>query len=157
MTADTKTVSLGQAQADFALNPDTGAIASVDADAGTATLFRKAFFGGNTKAVVGPVRVGSTPCSIICKRFGKKVFFAVVCTQISYMYVLDGESFDLVKKIMLSSAGVSSLTCSTNPEDPIPGPLFRRGSRVDVRCGRCATHDGPRIDLRQFNGLRHLG
>lgn len=138
--AETKTVNLPQAQADFALDPDTGAIAAVDAEASTATLFRKAYFTGDAKALAGPVRVGATPCSIAWKRFGKKTYFAVVCTQDSHMYVLDAETFELVKKVVLASAGVSSVTCSTNPEDPFLYYCF--GSGHESMCGA--------VDVRQM-------
>lgn len=118
VTAAPNRVELPQAFADFAFNPESGDLAAVDAEAGTATLFRSAYFSGDKTALVGPVRVGATPCSIVLKRYRDKTYFAVVCTQDSHLYLFDAGIFTLVKKIAIASAGVSLVSSSTNPEDP---------------------------------------
>ena len=110
-------VELPAVMADFAINPTTGDIATVDPQAHRARLFRatEAF---NNVPDSDNVRLGDTPVAITYKKFGKQELYAAVCTQDSHMYVIDADSFSLVKKIPLTSAGVSNVTSSSNPEDP---------------------------------------
>lgn len=115
VTDNIEIIRLPSLMADFAINPTTGDIAAVDPTAHRARLFR-ALEGFNGDGE--DVRLGDTPVSITYKRFGEQEMYAAVCTQDSHLYLIDADKFVLLKKIPLASAGVSNVTCSSNPEDP---------------------------------------
>lgn len=134
--AEVTVVELPADYADFAMHPETGDIAAIDAETNQAVLFRDK---DAKKEPSATVRVGPTPCSICYKQFGDMQVFAVVCSQDSYMYVIDAEKFELVKKVALTQAGVSSVTCSTNPEDPFL--YYNYGGGHDSAAGVVSLRD----------------
>lgn len=128
--AEAKAVGLASTFADFALNPETGQVAAIDAERGTAALFTLK----DSKAEqVATATVGATPVSICFKRFGSKSYFAVVCSQESNFTLLNAADLTRAAKIPTSGAGTSLVFCSLNPEDPFV--YYTYGSGHDSRCG----------------------
>lgn len=144
--AETQSVTLASGYADFALNPETGTIAAVDASRNEAVFYRLESQSGGMAKPDTTARVGSTPCSVFYKRFGEKRVFAVVCTQDSHLYLFqaDGskksvEDFQLLKKISLDVTGLSSVFGSINPEDPFV--YYCYGGGHDSACGVVSLRD----------------
>ncbi|MEL6104635.1 MAG: hypothetical protein AAFU85_01305 [Planctomycetota bacterium] len=132
------TVQLPALMSDFALNPETGDLATVDPNKHRAYLFSEAALNSAEAEPSGDVRVGETPVSITFKRYKDKRLFAVVCSQDSHMYLIDARDFKLVKKVPLENAGVSAVVASQNPDDPFVYYNFGGGhdsaaGAVDVR------------------------
>ena len=121
--AETRTAILPAEFADFAMHPETGAVAALSAETNEVALFRYADLKAVESAPAAKIKVGGTPCSVVYKRFGDKRVFAVVCSQDSHMYVIDAGAtatapFAQLAKIELAQSGVSYVTASINPEDP---------------------------------------
>lgn len=137
VVGDIKIVHLPSAMADFAINPVTGDIATVDPESHRAHLFRAtAEFSHNAETET--VRLGDNPTAITFKRFKDQEVYVAVCSQDANMYVIDANSFELLKKIPVESAGGSRVECSMNPEDPFVYYISARQSSVGV------------VDLRQM-------
>ncbi len=133
MRAETITLDLPVDYADYALDPETGNILALNAEASRVELYRA--IGGQPKQV-SPVQVtsvGTTPCSVCYKQFGELKTFAVVCSQDPAMYLIDPSSGALSSRIALSQLGVTDVTCSTNPEDPFL--YFNYGSGSNSTAG----------------------
>jgi hypothetical protein len=126
-----KIVRMPSAMADFAINPVTGDIATVDPKSHRAHLFRATEEFSND-AESESVRLGDTPTTITFKRFKDQEVFVAVCAQDSNMYIIDANSFALLKKIPVASAGASGVKCSSNPEDPFVYYVSARQSSVGV-------------------------
>lgn len=115
LPAEVTMITLPGDFADFAIHPKTADIIALSAETDEAFFFRDAHEKATPSA---KLRVGSTPCSVCFKQYADQSVFAVVCSQDSHMYLIDSETFDLVKQIELAQAGVSNVTCSINQEDP---------------------------------------
>jgi S1-C subfamily serine protease len=140
VTSNGQVVMLSNTMADFALNPRTGDVAAVDPMANRAYLFREGLLADANADAAPELRLGETPVSIAYKRFGDVEVFAAVCTQDSHMYIIDANEFTRIKKIPLASAGISSVTGSSNPEDPFV--YYNYGSGHDSAAGA--------VDLRKM-------
>ena len=118
LVAQPTVVELPRAFADFAINPDTGDICGVDHAKDKVLIFPSDFLDGDKQEIGEPIRVGSTPVGVTYKKFGEDAYFVVCCTQDSHVYVINATTHELVSKVAVAQAGVSSITNSTNPEDP---------------------------------------
>ncbi len=121
--AELAVVQLLGKHAGFAANPETGDIAAIDAEETGCRLYQAAFFGtdrapAEAKAATGSVKVGSSPSSIVFKKFKNRGVWAVVCKKDSQMYLLDSGTLGLVKKVPLSSSDVTHVYASSNAADP---------------------------------------
>jgi hypothetical protein len=103
---------------DFAFNPASGALLAVEPDAGVVTLYPRAYLEGASPEVIGPVKVGQYPASIVCKRYRDKTYFVVGCMGESTLSVLDARTLAVVKVIKLGRQDSSSLCTADDPADP---------------------------------------
>ena len=87
--SEVKTLQLPGDYADFALNPETGTLASIYAESNEIIFFREADLTNESPVPTAKHAVGSTPCSVFFKAFDDKRVFAVVCTQDPHMYLFD--------------------------------------------------------------------
>jgi hypothetical protein len=122
-----KSATLKSACCDFALNPRTGDLAGIDPNANTITLYPKAYLEGKSAEVIGPVKVGKTPVSVLFKLCRDKACFVVACQGEGNIQVLDAKDLKLVKNIALGSSESSSLACALDPGDPYVYYTFARG------------------------------
>lgn len=131
VVSNIKIVRLPSPMADFAINPETGDIATVDPENHRAHLFRATEeFSNDSEA--GSIRLGDNPIAIAFKRFKDLEVYVAACSQDSNLYVIDANSFELLKKIPIASAGASGVECSLNPEDPFVYYVAARQSSVGV-------------------------
>ncbi len=126
LRGEVRSVNLPSDYADFAIQPETGTIATLSAETYEVFFFRQSeLLAGNTTPVA-KVRVGATPCEIFYKRYHDISVFAVVCTQDSHLYLIHAggpesnpdEEFKLLKKIPIEQLGATSIAASINPDDP---------------------------------------
>ena len=144
---EVKTLQLPGDYADFALNPETGTLASISAESNEISFFREADLTNDSPVPTAKHIVGSTPCSVFYKAFDDKRVFAVVCTQDPHMYLFDAgraegdhaKEFSLVAKVALESIGNSLVTGSINPDDPFLYHCY--GSGHDSKTGVVSLRD----------------
>lgn len=144
---EVKSLQLPADYADFALNPETGTLASISAESNEIAFFRETDLTNESPVPAAKQSVGSTPCSIFYKTFQDKCVFAVVCTQDPHMYLFDAgradgdhtKEFSLIAKVTLASIGNSLVTGSINPEDPFLYHCY--GSGHDSRTGVVSLRD----------------
>lgn len=144
---EVKTLVLPSDYADFALNPETGTVASISAESSEIVFFRETDLSSETPVPTAKHSVGSTPCSIFYKAFQDKRVFSVVCTQDPHMYIFDAgradgdntKEFSLLGKVPLESIGNSLVTGSINPEDPFLYHCY--GSGHDSKTGVVSLRD----------------
>ena len=125
-------VSLKANCSSFAINPDTGDVIGVDSTAETAWLYPSAFVGGKSATVVGPVKLGLAPASVVFKRYKTQSYFVVGCRQQGAVFVLASKTLKIIKKITVSSGGVGYMSTSRDADDP---PLLfatPRGTRNPI-------------------------
>lgn len=145
--SEVKTLQLPGDYADFALNPETGTLASISAESNEISFFREADLTNDSPVPTAKQIVGATPCSIFFKAFDDKRIFAVVCTQDPHMYLFDAgraegdhaKEFSLIAKVALESIGNSLVTGSINPDDPFL--YYCYGSGHDSRTGVVSLRD----------------
>ncbi len=142
LPAEVKSVALPSKFFDFAFNPQTGDLATIQTDDNTVALFPVKYLDGKAVDLVAPVKVGPNPVSICFKQFGEKAYFAVVCVQDSNLYLLDATDLKRIAKISLSGSVTTNVICSSNPEDPF---IYYNGGGVDFR-GMCGA-----VDLRTMS------
>lgn len=136
--AEVQMVALPADYADFALHPETGAVAALSAESNEAVFFRHADLAKGTAEPSATIRVGSTPCSVFYKQYQKTRVFAVVCSQDSHMYLINADGadkdkeFTLLKKVELNQSGVSYVTGSTNVGDPFVYYCYGGGHDSDT-------------------------
>jgi hypothetical protein len=118
---------------DFAFDPQNVALAGIDPEANTVTLYPKAYLEGTSTTAVGPVKVGELPNSIIYKRYKDKAYFVVGCRGESKLYVLDAKTFEVVKVIALGAKDSASLCTATDPNNPYL--YYAGGSEQDLKAG----------------------
>lgn len=127
-------VLLPNEMSDFAINANNGDVACVDPVSHRAFLVKaNQLSGGADLKELPSVLVGTTPVGITYKLFGDKEYYTVVCSQDSHVYAIDAKSFELTKKIPIQGAGVSHVTCSSNPADPFV--YYNYGSGHDSEAG----------------------
>lgn len=128
-----KSASFPEYMADFELNLDTGDIATVSPVTNKAYLFRYDDIFAATNNVAGEgnaslspseeVNACTTPYSISYKKYQDMQdnvhnYYAIVCTQVDKLFLMDANNFSLLKEIQISGLGASSIISSRNPRDP---------------------------------------
>lgn len=103
---------------DFALAADIGAMVGIDPAANTATLYPEAYLDGTSQRIVGPVKVGGRPTSVVYKRHKDKAYFVICYLKDSYVHVLDAKTLAIVRKIPIRSPEAYSMGTATDPADP---------------------------------------
>lgn len=122
--SDTSTVGLPHDYADFAMHPETGGIAALSAETNQVDVFRLEDFEGKKTAKPSvSIQVGSAPVSVFYKKYADQEVFAVVCSGDSHMFLINARAnqagtFEVIRKIDVAQAGVSSVFGSNNEEDP---------------------------------------
>ncbi len=116
--AKPKWVTLKSPCIDFAINPETGALAGIDANAGTVTLYPRDYLDGKNTEVIGPVMVCRFPVSIVFKRYKDKSYFVVTGQRDGIIDVLDARNLRSVRRIITADMAAAWLATSQSPEDP---------------------------------------
>lgn len=126
LQAEIKVVDLPRNYADFAFNPESGTIASIDSEMGEVLIYELEDQVTGKAKPSASLKVGLTPCSIFYKKYQQRHYFAIVCTKDSNLFLVEEEkpspqkrgTFKLAGKIDLEKTDISSVTGSRNPEDP---------------------------------------
>jgi len=126
-------VTLPERGFDFAIDPETGAVAVVLAEKNAIALYPKLAATGDLSGVVR-VEVAKLPIGIVYKRTARRAVFAVACHDVRKMVVLDARTLSVVKEILLSIESPSSVVASSNPADPYVWYCGARGH--DSAAGR---------------------
>jgi hypothetical protein len=114
--AAVKAVALPVSGFDFALNPESGALAVAVPEGNEVVLFPNVLADRVASAPV-TAKVGPLPVSVAYKKLPKQSVFLVACLAGREMYVLDARTLELVKKVPISSDSAWSVAGSANPAD----------------------------------------
>jgi hypothetical protein len=134
LPAGVTTIDLSSTVSDSAMNPETGALATIDSSEDTITLYPRAFLDGHDKNVVGPISIGRNPTSIVFKTWKNKRYFVVACTKDNSICVLEATTLEKVKTLSLGRDQVSCVATATNSTDPYVYYAF--GTGHDGRAAR---------------------
>ncbi len=132
---EVRQVELPVRYTDFAMHPETGDIAALDATSNRVDIFNISAINEEKTQPITRVAVGASPAAVVYKRFQDVQGFAVVCAKDSCMYWISSggreknaaTDFKLVKKIELLQRGALAVSSSTNPNDPFLYYSFRDG------------------------------
>jgi hypothetical protein len=104
----------------FALNPETGDLATILAMTGQFYLFRHDDLAAGKVQPVMKTQVGAYPDAIVYKRYRELSLFAVFCARDRHIFLIDGGNGTLFKKIDTGNPSVGSMyaAASSNPDDP---------------------------------------
>ena len=133
------TITLKDPCCDFALNPLTGAVAAIDPNANTFVIVPRTCLDGKDKKVIGPLRVGAYPQSIVYKAYRGKAYFIVACAKDNALYVMDAATGREVAKIPTKHDGVCKVVASGNDADPYIYYGVEGASRPYIACANLET------------------
>ena len=111
-------VTLQSECADFAFDPEAGALAGLDGKANTLTLYPRSYLEGESPDVVGPVKTSEGVGSVVHKCCGDGSYFVVVHRDGRQMGVLDVKTLKTVELIPLLNPSVASAAGALNRDDP---------------------------------------
>ena len=100
------------------MHPETGTVAAVLAETNQVYFFRIDDLAAGKASSAAIVEVGATPCSIVYKKYANLQVFVVVCIADVHMYIIDANSFELLKTIPLEQKDNILVTASMNEQDP---------------------------------------
>jgi DNA-binding beta-propeller fold protein YncE len=141
---------------DFAMDPATGAIAGVDPNNDTVTLFTRDYLDGKSTTLVGPTKVGKVPASIAFKKYKDKSYFVVACRKENTVYLLDATKLTVVKSFDASvkappqvamGGELGAVAAPADPDDPF---IYFAG--INVR-----SNPFGRINVAQLSDPEKVG
>jgi hypothetical protein len=112
-----KVVKLPGPGSDFAINPETGALAVAYPDADKIVIYPDLAAKGDLSNA-HEIKVAGGPSSIVFKQLTSGSVFAVICSQNQTIIVFDGASFAQKKSIPIHLENPCSLVASREPRDP---------------------------------------
>jgi hypothetical protein len=112
-----KGLTLPEAGDLYALDPETGGLATVLAGPDRVVLYPKVVTDLDTGKAVS-AKVGTKPVAILFKKLAKGSVFAVLCPGGRELWVLDAASLRVRHKVALTLNDARLLLASTNPHDP---------------------------------------
>jgi len=116
--AEIRRVPLVAEASSFAFDPATGSLAAVSLESNEVRLYGRAYFEGDSAAVLGPVVVGQSPGHACFKEFDGKRYLAVPCFREAKIFLLDATDLSLARAIQTPTTSNASVASSSNPADP---------------------------------------
>ncbi|MEO0474390.1 MAG: hypothetical protein AAF085_00275 [Planctomycetota bacterium] len=125
--------------ADFVLNPMTGDLVALNPQTNHAVVYSGSTLKRGIAKKVAEIKVGLTPVSICYKRYKDMAVYAVACSQVSKVYLIDADKNTVIKQIDTGAAGISKASASLNPDDPFI--YINYGSGHDSEAGAISLRD----------------
>jgi hypothetical protein len=101
----------------YAIDPRTGSVLAVDAQANTAALYPAAYIDGKSDEFVGPVRIAAGARRVIFKPYKKKAWFLISFEKGASIAMLDARTLKPAGKLHAPKP-ITSITAGSDAEDP---------------------------------------
>jgi hypothetical protein len=116
--AHVSTVELQAEHARFAMNPETGGLAAVDAGTGTVVLYPPEYLEGKQTDVVRSPELSGPPRGILYKKYKIRGVFVVDALASGEVHLLDGATLEPIRTIKASQVNVTELHAALSSSDP---------------------------------------